>query len=110
MIIPLDPAALNGFFTTLDYVELKMNPLVMEMLQECCAHMQENLSLARRKSLHKTSVLLDASFHDATCRLAPHACLMPGYRVKKIPFHVAYVAHLRMHGYPQFTPASFKCE
>jgi len=64
----------------------------------------------RSKSLHKTSVLLDASFHDATCWLAPHACLMPGFRVKKIPFHVAYVAHLRMHGYPQFTPASFKCE
>ena len=33
-------------FTTLDYVKLKMNPLLMEMLQECCVHMRENLSLA----------------------------------------------------------------
>ena len=33
-------------FTTLDYVALKMNPLLMEMLQECCVHVRETLSLA----------------------------------------------------------------
>ena len=52
------------------------------------------------KSLHMTSALLDASFHDATCRLAPHACLMPGYKVVKVPLNIAYVAHLRMNAKP----------
>ena len=53
-----------------------------------------------RKSVYKTSVLLDASFHDATCRLAKHKCLMPGFTVKEVPLHVAYIAHLRMHAKP----------
>ena len=52
------------------------------------------------KAVHKTSVLLDASFHDATCKRAPHACLMPGYKVNLIPYHIAYFAHLRMHSRP----------
>ena len=54
----------------------------------------------RSKSVHKTSVLLDTSFHDATCRLAKHTCLMPGFTVKEVPLHVAYMAHLRMHAMP----------
>ena len=53
-----------------------------------------------KKSVHKTSAVLDASFHDATCRLASHKCLMPGFKVKYIPVHVAYMAHLRMHAQP----------
>jgi len=35
--------------------------------------------------------------------LLAHACLVPGFTVKRIPFHVAYIAHLRTHDYPQFT-------
>ena len=45
------------------------------------------------KSLHLTSALVDATFHDATCKW----CLMPGYNVVHVPSHVAYMAHLRMH-------------
>ena len=45
------------------------------------------------KSLHLTSALVDATFHDATCKW----CLMPGYKVVHVPSHVAYMAHLRMH-------------
>ena len=52
------------------------------------------------KSVHKTSVLLDASFHDATCKMAKHTCLMPGFTVKEVPLQVAYIAHLRMHEMP----------
>ena len=55
------------------------------------------------KSVHRTSALLDATFHDATCSHAQHACLMPGYKVNRIPLHIAYVAHLRMH-------AAAKCD
>ena len=43
------------------------------------------------KSVHLTSALVDASFHDATCKW----CLMPGYRVVNVPPHIAYMAHLR---------------
>ena len=43
------------------------------------------------KSVHLTSALVDASFHDATCKW----CLMPGYRVVNVPRHIAYMAHLR---------------
>jgi len=49
------------------------------------------------KSIHRTSAILDATFHDATCKWALHVCLMPGYKVNRIPLHIAYVAHNRMH-------------
>ena len=48
------------------------------------------------KSVHLTSVLLDATFHDATCKW----CLMPGYKVVNVPSHIAYMAHLRMNDRP----------
>ena len=43
------------------------------------------------KSIHKTSALVQSTFHAANCK----ECLMPGYKVIKVPEHVAYVAHLR---------------
>ena len=46
-----------------------------------------------RKSLHATSALVDATFHEATCKW----CLMPGYMVVDVPLHIGYVAHLRMN-------------
>ena len=49
------------------------------------------------KSVHLTSVLLDATFHDATCKW----CLMPGYKVVNVPPHIAYMAHLRMNDHPE---------
>ena len=50
-------------------------------------------SRGKYKSVHLTSALVDATFHDATCKW----CLMPGYKVVHVPSHVAYMAHLRMH-------------
>ena len=43
------------------------------------------------KSIHKTSVLVESTFHTADCK----ECLMPGYKVIKVPEHVSYIAHLR---------------
>ena len=43
------------------------------------------------KSLHKTSALVQSTFHAADCK----ECLMPGYKVIKVPEHVSYIAHLR---------------
>ena len=54
-------------------------------------------SSTKYKSVHLTSALLDASFHDATCK----QCLMPGYKVVHVPLHIAYMAHLRMNDRPK---------
>ena len=52
---------------------------------------------SKYKSVHLTSVLLDATFHDATCKW----CLMPGYKVVHVPPHIACMAHLRMNDRPK---------
>ena len=49
------------------------------------------------KSVHRTSALIDATFHDATCNW----CLMAGYKVVRVPRHIAYMAHLRMNASPK---------
>ena len=53
------------------------------------------------KAVHKTSVLIDASFTMLHADwLNIYKCLMPGFTVKEIPLHVAYMAHLKMHATP----------
>ena len=46
------------------------------------------------KSVHRTQVLLDATFHDAK---VIDGCLLPGYEAVVVPPSDAYMAHLRMH-------------
>ena len=51
-----------------------------------------------RKSIHKTTALIDATFHDAMQHSEnPHPPLMPGYKVdpKAIPPHICSISHLR---------------
>ncbi len=43
------------------------------------------------KSVHKTTAILDASFHDARCK----NCMIPGTKLVHIPLTVAYVGHMR---------------
>ena len=62
------------------------NGNVTSKLQSYKSHVYSN-----KESLHKTSVVVQASFHDASCK----HCLMPGYKVIQVPADVAYVAHLR---------------
>lgn len=45
------------------------------------------------KSVHSTNASVDVTFHHAICE----GCLLPGYKVVKVPEHVAYVAHNRMN-------------
>ena len=50
------------------------------------------------KSAHLISAVLDTGFHHAECV----NCLLPGYHVRHVPPHVAYVAHRRMKVKPPF--------
>ena len=44
------------------------------------------------KSVHRTSVLVDSTFHSAEC----DGCLMPGYKAVAVPSNIAYMAHNRL--------------
>ena len=45
------------------------------------------------KSIHRSTAVLDSSFHDATCP----TCLMEGYKVVRVSPNVAYAAHQRLY-------------
>lgn len=92
--IPLVLAALNYFWGGCG---VKDEPLMMEMLRLLYSHVRQ--VSGNTKSVRRTWVLLAASVHDATCKWAVriHVCLMPGYKVNRIPLHGAY---LRMHLLP----------
>ena len=57
------------------------------------AHLKNKskISPGNYKSVHRTNITLDVSFHDARC----NKCLMPGYKMVPVPQSDAYVAHLR---------------
>ena len=44
------------------------------------------------KSVHRTNVLVDSTFHSAEC----DGCLMPGYKAVAVPSNIAYMAHNRL--------------
>ena len=45
------------------------------------------------KSIHRSTAVLDSSFHDARC----DTCLLEGYKVVHVPPHIAYAAHQRLY-------------